>query len=1386
MTMSQRTSALCVLVLAAAATPAAAQSLTCPAQSGNNTFQGGTLQADCVGTVTTDCTSKSGVAYDPVTGNIALPGQAGNFQAPPGAAVNENVYFAAPGDFDKDGWDDFVAANDSDKVYVMRNQTITCGTTGCSGSTSTAPSVQTIPASWWNTITNVRSPAFRPHTTTSGTDQPLKSGVGSTGEMSPMISADFNGDGWPDVAVISATYDPSGGSGGVMRWPTAARLFLNTKNCHDVTNQPCGIGRLCTGQPTNGACSGAGVTGSGTSYSQSNLACTSTTKCPYYFPTFATYDLRTGAAVSSTGTTSSTTPTTSFPSDFGPIGHPVQNMFAMDWDGDGDIDILYGHSTGTCPGSLCTTAGKTFYAGIDVWKNDCAQSAAWSSATKSCPGYIPKFTHSTSGTCNGTSCNNSDVLLPSTAHNNTTLAPNTNLGFDIGGKEVPGFAYLDIDKDGDNDLIIGSPGCCSSSSNAKNRMRIFKGTTNSKTSHMLDTNNPLIMSTSNGTYPGFEGGLTGVFVYDFSGDGYSDIITGSDAFGYSSTIGGRTRYWLNNGISSNPFGTTNWPNCATTASSCTGCSATCNPTPTKKISESCGGSTCATNTAATPPTFPDFDMGLMLDYDHDPTFTKDIVYTNGNTSNEFYVFPNRASLASVAACGTVASGTLPLGSNELTINGACIKPTSTTPTGTSITYYLNNENPGNWQLACTQTPAGYSPALNGSGQCCVTFPNDTGRTVQWKAVIDSNTTDGAGVCTAPGTNGSPSISSVVASYTYSAAQNHYEAGVIVSDGVAYVGSFSQPGNRGHLYATSASLGTTYYDFGTKLDGQGGRSVYTTDVTGASLTRIQFDPAAPSTSLQSRIGASSAAQATTVINWVLSARFGVNAPLTKLGAILDSTPAILNAPFRPNWYTFLTGAERTDYDSFATANATRVPLLLFAAMDGMIHAVITTPTDVSGTNNGTEAWAFVPPFVATNMTADYNASCPGACSPAPVITTYPDGSPTLLDYKKSNGTIATAAIIGDGDGGRSVTALDVTNTVNPATFSTTGPTPMWSWQPGGAAAGHAISKVGVARVKISGTETFVAVTGTGIDSSDNSKGKVVVGYNLETGAELWKFEMQCPLTSDITIFETDDTGEPGPPTVDGFADRAVFADNCGYVYKINPADMTSVVGGYMGNTGYGGIALGASNGVNRFALFSTQSTATALGQQRPIAGVIGARSDATTDMVLFFGTGGIDSYDVTKTNEFYAVYAKNGTIRNKLTGSCKVVSGSTICEKFYGGVVITPDQVILQRTYDPIIGASSCDFGATKIQSYALSNFSTVIFDLSQIAGQALAAVSGPLYGDAGALYFATVSGEVKRVGTPRAPVAGADSTAGTDTGMGATEIVGGNAPFVLMGWRVVL
>jgi hypothetical protein len=329
---------------------------------------------------------------------------------------------------------------------------------------------------------------------------------------------------------------------------------------------------------------------------------------------------------------------------------------------------------------------------------------------------------------------------------------------------------------------------------------------------------------------------------------------------------------------------------------------------------------------------------------------------------------------------------------------------------------------------------------------------------------------------------------------------------------------------------------------------------------------------------------------------------------------------------------------------------------------------------------------------------------------------------------------------------------------------------------------------VTRVQINGVERYLAIAGTGVDYSDtqNLKGRVVSAYDLVTGTLMWKFQAKCPVTTDVSAFETDDLGEVGNPTLDGFIDRIVFADKCGFVYKLAPG--VDLAGGWYQNTGMGLIQANTTpDGKIQFALFSTQLTVGSLLVQRPIAGTIAARTDNSTRMVLFFGTGGIENYSATSANAFYAIYADTGLIRSKVLGTCN----NGTCEKFYGGVLVTPTQVIFTKTVDPTIGTSSCDDGSSTVAAVELNPASGTNFT-SDFNLAVSSAVMGGLYGDAGAVYFATIAGDVARIGTPRVSVAGGDTTAGTQQGMGVGDqsstgpTVGTTSGFTLMGWRVVL
>jgi hypothetical protein len=132
-----------------------------------------------------------------------------------------------------------------------------------------------------------------------------------------------------------------------------------------------------------------------------------------------------------------------------------------------------------------------------------------------------------------------------------------------------------------------------------------------------------------------------------------------------------------------------------------------------------------------------------------------------------------------------------------------------------------------------------------------------------------------------------------------------------------------------------------------------------------------------------------------------------------------------------------------------------------------------------------------------------------------------------------------------------------------------------------------------------------------------------------------------------------------------------------------------------------------------------------------------------------------------------------------------------CEKFYGGTIVSSQQVVFTRTIDPAIGSGTCDLGSSTLQAFELNANASNQFVADFTLGVS-SAVMGSVYGDAGAVYFATMAGDIARIGTPRAPNAGDDTRAGVAQGIGAGDTgtagntLGTTAPFTMLGWRFVL
>jgi len=130
---------------------------------------------------------------------------------------------------------------------------------------------------------------------------------------------------------------------------------------------------------------------------------------------------------------------------------------------------------------------------------------------------------------------------------------------------------------------------------------------------------------------------TTIVAADFSLDGKPDILIASDNWNYNyNSIGGYSAYWKNNG-SSAPFG---------------------------------DGVTQQTSARNDP--YYDFDVGVVLDYDHDPDNTPDVIIADGNHAAGYVVLANR-TVSKYTPCGEIYSGELELGAlenEEMVVTGA--------------------------------------------------------------------------------------------------------------------------------------------------------------------------------------------------------------------------------------------------------------------------------------------------------------------------------------------------------------------------------------------------------------------------------------------------------------------------------------------------------------------------------------------------------------------------------------------------------------------------------------------------------------------------------------------------------------------------------------------
>ena len=125
---------------------------------------------------------------------------------------------------------------------------------------------------------------------------------------------------------------------------------------------------------------------------------------------------------------------------------------------------------------------------------------------------------------------------------------------------------------------------------------------------------------------------------------------------------------------------------------------------------------------------------------------------------------------------------------------------------------------------------------------------------------------------------------------------------------------------------------------------------------------------------------------------------------RLGAIIDSTPAIMNRPT-------LHPPPDLDYATFAAQRTDRRSIVFYGGNDGMVHGV--------DARLGVEVWGFVP----FNLLPKLHTLLDGQA--VDEFGYFVDSSPKVADVKVG-GVWRTMMIIGQGSGGTFYQAFDVSD------------------------------------------------------------------------------------------------------------------------------------------------------------------------------------------------------------------------------------------------------------------------------------------------------------------------------------------------------------------------
>src|SRR5712664_1297147 len=338
----------------------------------------------------------------------------------------------------------------------------------------------------------------------------------------------------------------------------------------------------------------------------------------------------------------------------------------------------------------------------------------------------------------------------------------------------------------------------------------------------------------------------------------------------------------------------------------------------------------------------------------------------------------------------------------------------------------------------------------------------------------------------------------------------------------------------------------------------------------------------------------------------------------------------------------TPGSKAAYTTWYNGKVSRQEMIIVGANDGMLHAFHAGnwQADAGTFDDGTgqELWAFIPPDMMPKLQryalSEFHAILLDG-SPW-VRDIWKDGSgSSSADRQKQSDEFHTIAIVGEREGGRHYTAIDVTDT-------SSNPKYLWTWPPPGSnyelAAGESWNDttpnpppIGPVLIQDNSGPITVMVNGSPVKASERwvvalsggfdpnfIRGRSVYVLDAWDGTLLYKFSRYDTASSSDPRYNLGSVLAPVSlidSNYDNFFDMAVVGDTEGQLWTIDMLNPGTLSGGLVNNW-FGGLTFQQFKGA-------------ALSQRAPFTTMAGARvfDDSKGGVRVYLGSGDRDQIKV---------------------------------------------------------------------------------------------------------------------------------------------------------------